>query len=124
MRSGEKDKDPNEHGLGSFPVLFTVQLPWITMWFSHSYSNSGQVWYMYIHLLFHTSAVCCRGSGTSGYLDQDTGPRHQTESEEFIIFIIIITRRDNIILTWNSMRGAAKRASRKMTLKLRKPLMK
>ena len=25
--SGEEDKDPNEHGLGSFPVLFTAQLP-------------------------------------------------------------------------------------------------
>ena len=39
MRSGERDKDPNEHGLGSFPVLFTAQLLWIIMWFSHSYSN-------------------------------------------------------------------------------------
>ena len=30
MRSGEEDKDPNEHGLGGLPVLFAAQLTWIT----------------------------------------------------------------------------------------------
>jgi hypothetical protein len=38
VRSGEEDKDPNEHGLGSLPVLLAAQLTWITkliLCFSH-----------------------------------------------------------------------------------------
>ena len=38
--SGKEDKDPNKHGLGSLPVLFTAQLPCVTRYLSHSLGNT------------------------------------------------------------------------------------
>ena len=59
MRSGEEDKYPNEHGLGSLPVLFAAQLPWITklIYFSHS-STQRNIGQKILHTFYAVHLQC------------------------------------------------------------------
>ena len=61
MRSGEEDKDPNEHGLGSLSVLFAAQLTWITklIYFS-TYKYTEENWsknFLYTFYAIHLQCV-------------------------------------------------------------------